>query len=194
MTETGGRLARTSKAQQIVDTAYRLFKENGFYATGVDLIMREANVSKRTMYHYFATKNDLVVAVLEHYQAQYRQHMDTLLDREHRSARENLLAIFEDAKTWFADVHFHGCLAVNAMGEYGGKDPAIEQACLRFKQWEIGLLQELAAELDARHGETLAYQLFVLLEGMVSAAHMLKEKFPIDMTAMAEAIIDRRGQ
>ncbi|MEE9395627.1 MAG: helix-turn-helix domain-containing protein, partial [Methylococcales bacterium] len=41
------------KRLQIVEAAFKLFKERGFYATGVDLIMRTANVSKRTLYKYF---------------------------------------------------------------------------------------------------------------------------------------------
>jgi len=38
----------TQKKRQIVKAAYDLFKARGFYATGVDLIMQTANVSKRT--------------------------------------------------------------------------------------------------------------------------------------------------
>lgn len=178
------------KRQLIVETAFRLFKDNGFYATGVDLIMREAGISKRTLYQYFPGKNDLVVAVLAHYQAQYQQHIETLLDRQNRSARENILAMFENAKSWFGDVNFHGCLAVNAMGEYAGKDQGIEQACLRFKEWELGVLQELACAVDATNGEALAYKLFVLLEGMAAIAQVMKGACPIDVTAMAAALMD----
>lgn len=183
-------LEKPGKRQLIVQTAFKLFKENGFYATGVDLIMREAGISKRTLYQYFPSKNDLVVAVLAHYRDQYQLYIDRLLDRQHRTAQENILAIFDDAKSWFGDVNFHGCLAVNAMGEYAGKDSAIEQACLNFKQWKLGLLKELACELDPVNGEALAYQLFVLLEGMVSIAQVMKGRLPIDMAVMAEAIME----
>lgn len=193
MTDTVPTSAKSPKSQQIVETAYRLFRENGFYATGVDLIMREAGVSKRTLYQYFPSKNDLIVAVLIHYQEQCQQHLETVLDRHTRPARDNLLAIFEDANSWFGDANFHGCLAVNAMGEFGGKDTAIEQACLRFKQWEIGLLQELTMEVDADQGEIMAHQLFVLLEGMVSIAHVMKDVKHFNVMRMAKAVLDSRG-
>jgi AcrR family transcriptional regulator len=194
MTQQPATSAKSSKPQLIVETAYKLFKQNGFYATGVDLIMREAGVSKRTLYQYFPSKNDLVVAVLEYYREQYQHQMDALLDRQNRTPRENILAIFEDAKNWFGDVNFHGCLAVNAMAEYAGKGQTIESACLRFKQWELGLLRELTDELDAEHGEALAHQLFVLLEGMGSIAQVVKTPLPIDMSTMAEMVIEQRGQ
>lgn len=179
-----------SKRDQIVTTAFRLFKANGFYATGVDLIMRQANVSKRTLYKYFPTKNELIVAVLEHYRATYQQHLDTLLNTEH-GARDNIRAIFDDAKNWFEDRNFHGCLAVNAMGEFSGKDQAIETSCVRFKQWEIGVLRNLAAELDDRRADELAYKLFVLLEGMASIAQVNKGACPVDMTTMADEVVGR---
>jgi AcrR family transcriptional regulator len=114
---------KSIKRLQIIQAAFKLFTENGFYATGVDLIMRQANVSKRTMYIYFPTKNDLIVAVLEFYRANYEQGLTDLLARNDLSNREKIIAIFEDAGNWFENRQFHGCLAVNAMGEFSGKDP-----------------------------------------------------------------------
>jgi AcrR family transcriptional regulator len=177
------------KKQLIVETAFRLFKQNGFYATGVDLIMREAGVSKRTLYKYFRTKNDLIIAVLEYYRSSYQQHLDDLLGKQSNSAEDKIRIIFEDAKSWFGDTNFHGCLAVNAMAEYAGKDGLIEDSCLEFKRWEIDVLQQLCLEMDAKDHEKLAYKLFVLLEGMSAIAQVNKGSFPVDMTEMANRLI-----
>ncbi|CAG7857239.1 hypothetical protein MCAMS1_01993 [biofilm metagenome] len=174
----------------IVETAYKLFKSNGFFATGVDLIMREAGISKRTMYRYFPTKNELIVAVLTYYQSSYQQHLDELLSDETQSPKEKIIAIFVDAAAWFGDVNFHGCLAVNAMSEFSGKDEAIEKACLQFKQWERGILEQLCVLLGAREPVNLAYKLFVLLEGMSAIALIDKINTPADITAVAEQLID----
>ncbi|MGR9087869.1 MAG: TetR/AcrR family transcriptional regulator [Gammaproteobacteria bacterium] len=178
------------KRKIIVDAAYKLFKSNGFYATGVDLIMREAGVSKRTMYKYFPTKNELIVAVLAHYRASYQQHMDELLGDEAQGPREKILAIFDDAATWFGDVNFHGCLAVNAMSEFAGKDEAVEEACLQFKQWERGVIEQLCISLGAHEPSVLAYKLFVLLEGMSAIASIDKAKSSVNITAVAEQLVD----
>jgi AcrR family transcriptional regulator len=66
-----------------VEAAFKLFTENGFYATGVDLIMHESKVSKRTMYVYFPTKNDLIVAVLEFYRADYERKFNDVRTQQH---------------------------------------------------------------------------------------------------------------
>jgi AcrR family transcriptional regulator len=39
----------SSKREELVDTARRLFYENGIHATGIDRILAEAGVSKMTL-------------------------------------------------------------------------------------------------------------------------------------------------
>jgi AcrR family transcriptional regulator len=177
------------KKNQIVEAAYDLFKTRGFYATGVDLIMQTANVSKRTLYKYFPTKNELIVSVLEYYRTAYAAYLNQILEQQDKTSREKILIIFEDAKLWFEDVNFHGCLAVNAMGEFSGKDRSIEDSCIRFKRWELEILCSLTKDIVSQKPDELAYKSFVLLEGMSAIAQVTKEKLPVDMTAMADEMI-----
>lgn len=181
---------RTAKRQQIVEAAYDLFKQNGFYATGVDLIMQKAGVSKRTMYKYFPTKNNLIVAAVNHYKQVYKKHLDTLITEKGKDNREKIRLIFDDAMHWFHDSNFHGCLAVNAMGEFSGKDPAIEKICVEFKQWEINILRQLTKDFDDKRPDELAHKLFVLLEGMSAIAQVNKSPFTINMADMADEVIE----
>ena len=181
----------SQKRRQIVEAAFKLFKARGFYATGVDLIMQTASVSKRTLYKYFPTKNDLIVAVLDYYRTTYADYLHQILNQKDKTSHEKILAIFEDAKQWFEDINFHGCLAVNAMGEFSGKDQAIENSCIRFKRWEIEVLQTLSKDIDSKQPDELAYKLFVLLEGMSSIAQVTKGTCPVDMTAMVNEIIEK---
>lgn len=187
-------ITKKSKREQIIEAAFKLFAENGFFATGVDLIMREAAVSKRTLYNYFPSKNELIVAVLQHYHASCQQHFASIMDFENKSARENIRALFEDAQTWFGNPNFYGCLAVNAMSEFNGKDQAIVKACQDFKQWEIALLTSITKQLDDQYPDLLACKLFILLEGMSSIAQVNKAGFPLNVGALADEIIDRHLQ
>ena len=46
--------------QRIVEAARRLFHEQGFHATGISTILREADVNSGSLYHYFASKEALL--------------------------------------------------------------------------------------------------------------------------------------
>jgi AcrR family transcriptional regulator len=59
----GQRGARTR--QRLLDIALRLFAENGFHATLVDDIAREAGVSRATFYQYFNSRDQVVVELVE---------------------------------------------------------------------------------------------------------------------------------
>ncbi|MFA5983843.1 MAG: TetR/AcrR family transcriptional regulator [Methylococcaceae bacterium] len=180
----------TAKQLQIVRAAYDLFKENGFYATGVDLIMRRAQVSKRTMYSYFVTKNQLILAVLGHYRNNCQDEINQILQRPELSSQDKILAVFENAEKWFVDTKFHGCLAVNAMAEFAGKDEAIEQACHQFKVWELDVLRSLCTELGVQNSAKLAYKLLILLEGMGAIAQFVKQPCLIDIKQLVLQVMD----
>jgi TetR/AcrR family transcriptional regulator, transcriptional repressor for nem operon len=50
---------------RILEVAFRLFHEQGYHATGVSTILREAGVNSGSLYHYFDSKEDLLLGVLE---------------------------------------------------------------------------------------------------------------------------------
>jgi len=54
-----------AKRQQILDAAINLFTEQGFAATSMDLIAKNADVSKQTVYSHFGNKDDLFSASVE---------------------------------------------------------------------------------------------------------------------------------
>jgi TetR/AcrR family transcriptional repressor of nem operon len=51
--------------QRLLQTAFQLFHEQGYHATGVATILREAGVNPGSMYHFFSSKDDLLLKVLE---------------------------------------------------------------------------------------------------------------------------------
>ncbi|MFW1825267.1 TetR/AcrR family transcriptional regulator, partial [Acinetobacter baumannii] len=52
-------LATSSKKLHIIRTAIRLFTTPGFHTTGVDLIVKESEIPKATLYNYFHSKERL---------------------------------------------------------------------------------------------------------------------------------------
>src|SRR5206468_7646310 len=50
---------------RILSTAFRLFHEQGYNATSVATILREAEVNSGSLYHFFPSKESLLCGVLE---------------------------------------------------------------------------------------------------------------------------------
>ena len=55
----------TATRERLLQIAFQLFHEQGFHATGVATILREASVNPGSMYHFFRSKDELLLAVLE---------------------------------------------------------------------------------------------------------------------------------
>ncbi|WOT05882.1 TetR/AcrR family transcriptional regulator [Shewanella youngdeokensis] len=53
-------MRRTDKKQAILDTALALFVSQGFYATSTASIAKQAGVANGTLFHHFASKDELM--------------------------------------------------------------------------------------------------------------------------------------
>ncbi len=56
---------RGTKRDSIIDAAARLIRTEGVHAASISAIIRESEASAGTIYHHFANKNDIVLAVAQ---------------------------------------------------------------------------------------------------------------------------------
>ncbi len=54
------KIIREEKRKLIMNTALKLFAEEGYYITSIDKIAKAANISKGLIYNYFQNKEDLL--------------------------------------------------------------------------------------------------------------------------------------
>jgi AcrR family transcriptional regulator len=179
----GGRGAR----ERIERAAARLFYRNGIHATGVELIAQEANVSKRTLYQHFASKNDLVDNYLRGMDARGGSPNERRLEDKALSARDRLLAIFEMSRQ---DV-LRGCPFHNAAVESAGSLPSTDEIVRAHKLEFTRRLVAVAHEAGAPDPHLLGQQLSVLFEGATAMATSLNDTAPVvHARAAAAALID----
>lgn len=58
-------LIRENSRDCLLKAAVRVFASNGYHAASMSLIAKTAKVSKGLIYHYFDTKEDLLIALVE---------------------------------------------------------------------------------------------------------------------------------
>ena len=161
-----------SRREHLVETAVELFAAQGYHATGIDQIIARAGVSKKTLYHHFRSKEELILAALRHYDGLFRNGFMRQVEAAATSPRQRLLAVFDVAGQWFAGEAFYGCMFINAVGEYAEDDTPIRAVCRDFKRLMRGYLLELCQAAGAADPRTLADQLALILEGAIVTAQV----------------------
>lgn len=84
------------KREEVLDIASENFRGKGYEGTSINVMAREAGISKESIYRYFGSKEDLFLAVVEREMAVYRQAMlETISHFEGKSLRDALFAVAE---------------------------------------------------------------------------------------------------
>ncbi|MEO6919883.1 MAG: TetR/AcrR family transcriptional regulator [Collimonas sp.] len=164
------------KRQILIDTATRLFSQDGYHAVGIDRILAEAGVAKMTLYKYFPSKKELVVEVLEERMAMCASSLSLFLEK-FDTPMEKLHGVFMWHDKWFREVNFTGCMFTAAAAEFHGSDNAILRTAASQKK---GLTDLVKSVLEPLVGKTiatkLARQVVMLLDGATLAAHVSGRK------------------
>lgn len=163
--------ASTPKRDLLLDTAGDLFYRDGYHAVGIDRILAEAGLAKMTLYHHFASKDELIVAVLERRGRTIGAEIAAAIDAAGSSPRKRLLAFFDWHERWFDRKDFNGCAFIRAIGEYPDAKSPIHQAVTKQKQAGRDRLEAMLAAMEVTDPKAMAIQLHLLLEGAIVSAH-----------------------
>ena len=109
--------------ERILTTAQALFYSRGINATGIDLIIEQAHIAKASLYHHFASKEQLVVAYL----ADLRSQFESALDREVVKRGHDIAIPFDLLDKNLANGEFFGCPFTNALTELPTSTPVIDE-------------------------------------------------------------------
>ena len=154
---------------QLIDAALDLFDRQGFHAVGIDKILAAAGLAKMTLYHHFESKEALIVAAIEKRDVAFRDSFAAAVARA-AAGTGAIAAIFDAIDAWIRDPGFRGSFFDKAAAEYGEKDHPVKRAVLAHKAWLFGEVRKATAETGARDAVRLAAEIFLLIEGAVSAA------------------------
>ena len=158
--------------QRILEAASELFYSQGIKATGVDAIVKLAGTNKMTLYNYFASKDDLVVAFLRKRDADFTAWFVAQVDSRAEQPKDKLLAIFDIIGEWLDIPEFRGCAFINAAAEFPLEGNPVHQVSAEFYDHFRVYIGELAARCGVREPGNLAVQLSLLIEGAIVSEQM----------------------
>jgi TetR/AcrR family transcriptional repressor of nem operon len=173
----------------------------GFNNTGIAEILAQADVPKGSFYHYFKSKDELGMAIIEHYGQQLRQHISNHLLSVQGSALTRLRNYF-DTILGYVESNFAlcNCLLGNLGQELSMQNASMRDAifhhyrgieteiaeCLRQAKAE----GELALDLDE---QVLAKMFFGSWEGCLVRSKLEQSVQPLrDLMYLYFSVVFRR--
>ena len=170
-TSSMGRKRETSEARQrILETADRLFYRDGIRAVGIDRIIAEASVAKMSLYKHFPSKDDLILAVLQHREEGVLEFFRSAIERHGKKAKSPLRAFFAALKEWFETPGFRGCPFQNAAAELADPAHPGTEFVRGHKQRFGEFLRELVEEAVGKAGAKVVRAVSILVEGAIITA------------------------
>ena len=177
---------KTATRDRLVKVARTLFWEQGYAATGIAQILEIAGARSGSLYYFFPTKEDLLLAVLE----QYKDLLDPAVVRpvfeRVSDPIERIFGILDGyRKQLIATKYQHGCPIGNLALEVSNDLPAARKAVAEnFTGWRK-VIEMCLADAAGRLPQGLDRQslaLFVLttMEGAVMLARSYRSTEPYD--------------
>jgi AcrR family transcriptional regulator len=161
--------------KKLLDATERLIYAGGICATGLDAIVRESGVARKTIYRYFPNKDELIAEALRERDLRWRRwFVDTTSQAP--TAPAKFLACFDALEQWFAAPEFRGCAFINAAGEIGDADGPIRVVAKEHKNKLREYLRELATELPAADPDEMASAFLILIDGAITVALVTGKK------------------
>ncbi|MHB9837264.1 acrylate utilization transcriptional regulator AcuR [Paraburkholderia terrae] len=124
--------------ESLLRAGVAVLTEKGFSSTGIEEILRNADVPKGSFYHFFASKEAFGLELIDRYATYFAKKLDRILTNERRSPLERLHDFVMDAEAGMRRYRFkRGCLVGN-LGQEMGVLPEGYRERLRevFIDWE----------------------------------------------------------
>jgi AcrR family transcriptional regulator len=173
---------------RILQTASRLFHEQGYAATGVATILREAGVNSGSLYHFFSGKEALLEGVLNWYLERLYPEIMQPLELTEPDPLARVFRLLEWYRGFLAENDCRlGCpvgnLALEISDTYPEMKPLVDR---NFENWTNimhGWLDDAGSMLPAScHRRELARLVLTVMEGGVMQARAAGSVAPYDQS------------
>lgn len=167
--------------EHILATASSLFYQRGVRAVGIDLVIEQAGVAKTSLYRYFPTKDDLIVAFLE------REDTDfwSVWDEVARSHADDPGAELDAHMRWIGErlsrPKYRGCPQINVAAEFAEPEHPARFVARSHMHGLRARLAAITARLGLVQPERVAGQLAVLINGAFVSTDLLAPDDAIDL-------------
>ena len=160
---------------RIVNTASRLFYKQGYNSTGINQVIKEADVAKASLYQYFPSKEDLLLEYLKLTSVATNQTLQAVVEK-HKTPKAKALGLFDFLLQFTKQKEFHGCNFLNIASEIP-KDNEKVRSLIRKQKNSIRNL--FASILKPAGKEQLADEMYVLFDAALISSKVYDDGWPV---------------
>ncbi len=169
-----------------MESARELFFEQGYTATGISQILKRSGVNSGSMYHFFPTKEDLLVAVLEKYKGMlWPAVLEPAFSRVVDPV-ERIFAVLYGYRQLLVGTEFRlGCPIGNLALEMSNTHPQVRDLVVQnFDGWRAAIRDQIALAADRLPPEVdpegTSFFVLAVMEGAVMLARAQQSIEPFD--------------
>jgi AcrR family transcriptional regulator len=170
------------KKQVITQTAFKLFAQKGIHAVGINEIIKESKVAKKTLYYHFSSKELLIISTLKYRDNIFLTWMKQVMANQTAPALA-LSALFKALDRWFNDKSealgaFYGCFFINVAAEFKQHNSEINQLCQQHKKQVRTIINSYVNKLQIGNDNTdfITDTICLLKEGCITTALVQHDK------------------
>jgi AcrR family transcriptional regulator len=163
---------RTSRARtRLVEAAADLFYSEGIRGVPVERVLAQAGVTRSTLYRYFDSKEDLVVAYIQREDESLRARF-AMASASAATPDQLLHLVVETITQDVCRPGFRGCPFINAAVEYPAADHPVRAAVQAHRTWFHSSLQQLLEAAGHDDAERAARALVTLRDGAMMGGNL----------------------
>src|SRR5262245_7325363 len=166
----------------LVRTAMRLFREQGYASTGLQQILIESGAPKGSLYYYFPDGKEALGRAAVDLAGELIAQMLSGLAERYKQPKAFVRAYCEVMAGWMEESEFRsGCPIATTMLETAPHSPALTEAGAQaIDRWiEIVIPVFVNAGLSQREAKTTAQLLIATMEGALLLARIRQSPRPI---------------
>ncbi len=168
---------------RILDTVTRLFSDQGYQATGINQIIKEAKVAKASFYDHFGSKEELGVAYLQRVRQRKLDARERYL-AQFDDPKARLLGLFDFLEHWTSETNMRGCHLLNIAPEFPDPHSKIRQDVTEYKAFLRDGIRALTREAlqdtsNEAHVQSLGDTIFMLYEAAMVESQVFDDNWPI---------------
>jgi len=128
--------------QRILDTADKLFYDEGIRAVGIDRLISTSSVTKATFYKHYGSKDRLITEYIAYRHLQVAEQLDAAAQATD-DPEELVREIARIQARFIAAPGFRGCPFLNAATEFTDAAHPVRRAVEQHREWFHDILETL---------------------------------------------------